>query len=98
MYKLYIFDRELKTCHISRALLTPLTISVGRPLPFSSVMTIRIHDPHFRLSRETVGSELQHRLQTFKQQQESLDVDSDTDIEYSFFIADLEEVYRQFLR
>ena len=50
------------------------------------------------LGRETVGFELEHRLQTFKQQQASLSTDDDTDIEHSFFIADLGEVYRQFLR
>jgi ornithine decarboxylase len=47
--------------------------------------------------RETIGLELQNRLQTFKQQQTSVDCD-DTDIEHSFFIADLGEVYRQFIR
>ena len=51
-----------------------------------------------RAGRETVGYELQHRLRLFKQQQSSLDHDGDTDIEYSFFIADLGEVYRQFIR
>lgn len=49
------------------------------------------------LGRETIGLELQNRLQTFKQQQTSVDFD-DTDIEHSFFIADLGEVYRQFIR
>ena len=49
------------------------------------------------LGRETIGLELQNRLQTFKQQQTSVDLD-DTDIEHSFFIADLGEVYRQFIR
>ena len=53
---------------------------------------------HPRAGRETVGYELKHRLQLFKQQQASLDRDGDTDIEYSFFIADLGEVYRQFIR
>ena len=51
-----------------------------------------------RPGRETVGYELKHRLQLFNQQQVSLDIDGDTDIEYSFFIADLGEVYRQFIR
>ena len=55
-------------------------------------------DGHPRSGRETVGHELKRRLQLFKQQQVSLDTDGDTDIEYSFFIADLGEVYRQFIR
>lgn len=55
--------------------------------------------PHGRthLGRETIGLELKNRLHTFKQQQTNLDSD-DTDIEQSFFIADLGEVYRQFVR
>jgi len=51
-----------------------------------------------RPGRETVGYELEHRLNLFKQQQISLETDGNTDIEYSFFIADLGEVYRQFIR
>src|SRR6266496_1400474 len=50
---------------------------------------------HPRPGRETVGYELEHRLKLFKQQQVSLDIDGNTEIEYSFFIADLGEVYRQ---
>ena len=52
-----------------------------------------------RPGSETVGCELNHRLQLFKQQQASPDTaDGESDVEYSFFIADLGEVYRQFLR
>jgi ornithine decarboxylase len=47
-----------------------------------------------RLGREIVGRELQARLLQFQNQQQSLD----TDLESSFFVADLGEVYRQFLR
>ena len=54
---------------------------------------------HHRPGRNTVGAELRHRLQMFKQQQAALEAGGeDTNIEYSFFIADLGEVYRQFIR
>jgi ornithine decarboxylase len=55
--------------------------------------------PPQRLGRASVGSELKHRLHMFKQQQAALEAGKDdSGIEYSFFIADLGEVYRQFLR
>jgi ornithine decarboxylase len=54
--------------------------------------------PYSRIGRETVGWELKHRLRQFKQQQANFDADVEEDIEYSFFIADLGEVYRQFIR
>lgn len=59
--------------------------------------TTKFHG-HPRLGRETVGCALKHRIQKFKQRQSSLDASGDTDLEYSFFIADLGEVYRQFIR
>jgi ornithine decarboxylase len=57
-----------------------------------SPATVNLGQP--RLGHETVGRELQKRLLEFQSQQESVD----TDIETSFFIADLGEVYRQFVR
>ena len=62
-----------------------------------SALAKKIHG-HPRLGRETVGHALKQRLQTFRQQQASLNADGDSDLEYSFFIADLGEVYRQFIR
>jgi ornithine decarboxylase len=50
------------------------------------------------IGREIVGRELERRLEMFKEQQISLDFEDDAEIESSFFIADLGEVYRQFLR
>jgi ornithine decarboxylase len=52
---------------------------------------------HPRYDRETIGHELRRRLQLFKKQT-TLDMDDDADIEHSFFIADLGEIYRQFIR
>src|SRR5438552_14031717 len=63
----------------------------------SSVAKFNIRG-HGRPGRQTIGRELEHRLQLFIQQQVSLDADGDTDLEHSFFIADLGEVYRQFIR
>lgn len=64
--------------------------------PFQQVQPLKLQG-HPRHGRETIGHELKHRLQIFKKQT-TLDIDDDADIEHSFFIADLGEVYRQFIR
>lgn len=80
-----------------KALVQPSSAAMTMPMECSAP-TFKIHSPQ-RPGRETVGYELKHRLQLFKQQQASPDTaDIESDIEYSFFIADLGEVYRQFLR
>jgi ornithine decarboxylase len=71
---------------------TDMTIQMGCSLPSLKIKT------HPRQGREIVGCELKRRLQLFKQQQISFNTGDEPDIEYSFFIADLGEVYRQFLR
>jgi diaminopimelate decarboxylase len=72
-----------------------MAFEMAYPLPHDTLSKINMHPRH---GRETVGYELGRRLQSFQQKQASLEMDGDTDIEYSFFIADLGEVYRQFLR
>lgn len=69
-----------------------MTVHMECSLPY-----FKIKSPS-RQGHDTVGRELKHRLELFKEQQASLDTDGGTDLEYSFFIADLGEVYRQLIR
>jgi ornithine decarboxylase len=84
----------------SKDLLNPTSIDKSSQMGYASQSAPKVkltgHARH--TGRETVGRELGRRLQMFKEQQASLDVDDDTDVESSFFIADLGEVYRQFVR
>jgi ornithine decarboxylase len=48
--------------------------------------------------RDIVGAELERRVQLFQDQQASLDQSDDMELDSSFFIADIGEVYRQFVR
>jgi len=72
-----------------------MTVEMDFPLAHDIIPKINLHP---RLGRETIGYELGRHLQSFKQKQASLEMDGETDLEHSFFIADLGEVYRQFLR
>ena len=84
----------------SKAFLDPstnsnMTMDMDFPLPRDAIPKINLHPRH---GRETIGYELSRRVHSFKQKQASFEMDGETDIEHSFFIADLGEVYRQFIR
>jgi len=76
-------------------LLANETSQMNYTLPASAPFKLNAHP---RLGRETVGRELEHRLKIHKQQQLLATADDDAEVENSFFIADLGEVYRQFFR